>query len=122
MAFVAATSLDTARAFYGDTLGLELASADDYGLMFEAGGTTLRVALVQQVAQASYTVLGWIVTDIRGAVRDLARRGVSVERYSFMHQDDDGIWATPDGVKTACFRDPLGTTRRRSQPGRPRAR
>ena len=116
MAFVAATSLEIARAFYVDTLGLELSSADDYGLMLQGAGTTLRVALVQEVASASYTVLGWIVTDISRTIGDLRERGVAMERYGFMDQDADGVWGTPDGVKIAWFKDPFGNTLSLMQP------
>jgi catechol 2,3-dioxygenase-like lactoylglutathione lyase family enzyme len=116
MAFVAATSLETARAFYGDTLGLELASTDDYGLMFKAGGITLRVALVNTLEPASYTVLGWIVTDIHQAIAELAQHGVAMERFGFMDQDADGVWAAPGATKLAWFKDPFGNTLSLTQP------
>src|SRR5689334_503334 len=106
MAFVAATSLAEARRFYGDVLGLRLLSEDDYGLMFEGGGTQLRVALVRELTPAGYTVLGWSVGDVSEAVRRLVERGVTMERFGFMEQDADGVWTAPGGAKIAWFKDP----------------
>src|SRR4051794_27106042 len=110
MAFVAATSLPVARAFYADVLGLSLTSEDDFGLMFDAGGTLLRVARVEQLVPAGYTVLGWVVTDIEAALKDLVARGVQVERFGFLDQDENGIWAAPGGARIAWFKDPDGNT------------
>jgi len=110
MAFVASTRLETARAFYGEVLGLSLTSADDFGLMFDAGGTVLRVARVEQLTPPGYTVLGWIVEDIAAAVDGLATRGVRMERFGFMEQDARGIWSAPGGASVAWFKDPDGNT------------
>ena len=110
MAFVAATSLADARRFYGEVLGLRLVSEDEYGLMFEGGGTQLRVALVQDLTPAGYTVLGWSVGDVSQAVRELSKRGVATERFGFMEQDADGVWTAPGGAKIAWFKDPFGNT------------
>ena len=111
MAFVPATSLERARAFYGDTLGLTLTGEDDFGLMFDAGGTPLRVARVNDLLPPSYTVLGWVVSDIASAVAELTERGVSMERFSFMAQDEQGVWAAPGGAhRSPAFEDPDGNT------------
>ena len=110
MAFVAATALAEARRFYGDVLGLRLVSEDDYGLMFEGGGTQLRVALVSDLTPAGYTVLGWSVDDVARAVRALGERGVAMERFGFMEQDAEGVWTAPGGAKIAWFKDPFGNT------------
>src|SRR5437588_12783300 len=77
IAFVATTTPSRAKAFYSKALGLKLVSEDDFALVFDAGGTMLRVAIVQQLQPAAYTVLGWIVRDIRRAVLDLAKRRVT---------------------------------------------
>lgn len=110
IAFVAATVPSRAKQFYSKILGLKLVSEDDYAIVFDAGGTMLRVAIVQQLQPASYTVLGWIVPDIGRAVADLAKRRVKFQRYSFLDQDDLGIWNSPSGARVAWFRDPDGNT------------
>ena len=69
VAFVATTDPKRAKAFYAKTLGLHLVSEDGFALAFDAGGTMLRVAIVNALQPASYTVLGWIVPDIESRAR-----------------------------------------------------
>ena len=59
VAFVAATDLRRARAFYERTLGLPVLEQDDFACVLDAHGTTLRVTAVREVARGGYTVLGW---------------------------------------------------------------
>jgi catechol 2,3-dioxygenase-like lactoylglutathione lyase family enzyme len=110
VAFVATARPDEARTFYRDTLGLKLTSEDPFALVFDAGGTTLRVARVEQLQPAGYTVLGWIVDDIAIAMEALVLRGIRFERYSFMQQDEKGVWTAPSGAQIAWFKDPDGNT------------
>src|SRR5437868_349531 len=79
IAFVATTAPSRAKAFYSKTLGLKLVSEDDFAIVFDAGGTMLRVAIVQELQPASYTVLGWVVPDIRRAAVDLSKRRVKFQ-------------------------------------------
>ena len=108
IAFAAATDLGRARAFYEEALGLPLVGQNDIACVFDANGTMLRVTAVPEVSRAGYTVLGWRVTDIAAAARDLASRGVVFIRYDGMDQDGDGVWTTPGGDKVAWFADPDG--------------
>ena len=110
VAFVATAAPARARAFYADSLGLSLVSEDSFALVFDAGGTTLRVSIVQEVRPAGYTVLGWMVPDIGVAVRDLAQRGVAFQRYDGLKQNAQGIWTAPSGARVAWFHDPDGNT------------
>jgi catechol 2,3-dioxygenase-like lactoylglutathione lyase family enzyme len=122
VAFVATTNPSRAKAFYAKTLGLRLVSEDSFALAFDAGGTMLRVAIVQTLQPAPYTVLGWIVPDIAKAVRDLVTRGVMFQRYEWMKQDDLGIWSAPSGARVAWFSDPDGNTLSLTEIDRPRRR
>jgi catechol 2,3-dioxygenase-like lactoylglutathione lyase family enzyme len=108
IAFVATTDPARAKAFYAGTLGLRFVSEDPFALVFDAARTMLRVAVVPQLKPAGYTVLGWLVPDIRRAIRGLVRRGVAFERFDGFGQDEDGIWASPSGAHVAWFRDPDG--------------
>ena len=110
VAFVAARNLDRARTFYRDTLGLRLVSEDRFALVFDAAGTMLRVAAVQEMTTAKHTVLGWQVKDIASTVKTLRGAGISFERYAGMQQDEAGIWNSPSGARVAWFRDPDGNT------------
>ena len=110
IAFVATTNPSRAKTFYAKTLGLKLVSEDDFAIVFDAGGTMLRVAIVPQLQPAQYTVLGWIVSDIRSAATALAKRRVKFQRYPGMDQDDLGIWNSPSGARVAWFKDPDDNT------------
>lgn len=110
IAFAATTDPGRAKAFYAGTLGLRLTGEDPFALVFDAGGTMLRVATVPAVKPAGYTVLGWQVLDIDRAVRGLAEKGVAFERYDGMPQDEQGIWTSPGGARVAWFLDPDGNT------------
>jgi catechol 2,3-dioxygenase-like lactoylglutathione lyase family enzyme len=110
MAFIATRDAARAKAFYRDTLGLRLASEDDFALVFDAAGTMLRVTRVQEVAAASYTVLGWQVTDIATTAKSLQKANIQLQRYPGMQQDELGIWTSPGGARVAWFKDPDGNT------------
>ena len=108
MAFVATRDPARARSFYRDTLGLRLLSEDRFALVFDANGTMLRVTSVHELALAKYTVLGWEVSDITAAAKDLESAGVKLEQYGLKEQDERGIWTAPGGAKVAWFKDPDG--------------
>jgi catechol 2,3-dioxygenase-like lactoylglutathione lyase family enzyme len=107
VAFVTIVDVDKARAFYRDTLGLTPVREDlPFALVYDCNGIMLRLAISKQRANVPGTVLGWEVPDIRDAVHDLMEVGVTFERYSFLEQDDLGIWSAPSGAKIAWFKDP----------------
>ena len=108
IAFTATRDPERAKLFYGQTLGLALVEDSPFALVFSAGATMLRVQKLEVFIPAPYTVLGWKVDDIRATIEALVSRGVVFERYSFMQQDELGIWTTPDGSKVAWFRDADG--------------
>ncbi len=110
IAFVATQDSARARAFYEGTLGLHFVLDTPFALVFEANGTMLRVAKVQEITIAPYTVLGWIVPDIVSTATQLGAAGVVFERYGGLEQDDLGVWTSPDGAHVAWFKDPDGNT------------
>jgi predicted enzyme related to lactoylglutathione lyase len=56
---------------------------------------------------ASYTILNFQVDDIDAAVGELASRGVRLERYDGLGQDEKGI-NRAGGPYIAWFKDPAG--------------
>jgi catechol 2,3-dioxygenase-like lactoylglutathione lyase family enzyme len=110
MAFVGTRHPDAAKAFYRDLLGLRLMGEDKFAVVFDAGGTMLRVSIVQELAPAKYTVLGWQVPDIAATAKELQNAGVKLEQYGFKDQDELGIWTAPGGARIAWFKDPDGNT------------
>jgi catechol 2,3-dioxygenase-like lactoylglutathione lyase family enzyme len=111
IAFVPTRDPAKARHFYEQTLGLDFISEDPFALVFDAQGTTLRIANVSQVegfAPAPFTIVGWRVTNAADTVGDLQKKGVHFERFPGMDQDEKGIWKSPNGAKVAWFKDPDG--------------
>ena len=106
--FLATANAERSRAFYEGVLGLAFVSDEPPALVFQVGGSMLRIQKVHQVYAAPYTALGWAVLDIRGTVLRLSEAGVVFERYEGMQQDEDGIWQSPGGAWVAWFRDPDG--------------
>ena len=111
IAFVPTRDPAKARKFYKETLGLEFISEDPFALVFNARGTTLRIANVSEVkgyTPAPFTILGWQVTNVSDTLGDLLKKGVNFERFPGMNQDAQGIWQSPSGAKVAWFKDPDG--------------
>ncbi|MFN2385094.1 MAG: VOC family protein [Thermoanaerobaculia bacterium] len=50
------------------------------------------------------------MSDLDGALEDLARNGVSIERFPFLPQDDRGVCRFPNGDQVAWVKDPDGNT------------
>ena len=109
VAFAATTRPDAAKAFYREALGLTLVSDDGFALVFDANGTSVRIAKVESFTPQPFTVLGWQVADIRAKVAALAARGVAFERYAGMDQGEAGIWTVPGTTAmVAWLKDPDG--------------
>ena len=111
VAFVPTTDPKRARRFFAETLGLKFVSEDPFALVFDAHGTTLRVANVSSVSgyrPAPFTILGWAVPDIDAVVAELTTRGVQFERFAGMEQDEHGVWTSPSRARIAWFKDPDG--------------
>lgn len=119
IAFVPTRDSGKARQFYEATLGLEFISADPFALVFNAHGTTLRIANVSEVKgfkPAPFTIVGWLVTNASDTVGDLVKKGIRFERFPGMDQDDQGVWQSPNGARVAWFKDPDGNILSITQP------
>ena len=103
----AVDDLEAAKKFYGDTLGLR--TSEHYGLMtlHLAGGRDTLVYPKPDHTPASYTILNFAVDDIDAAVGELVSRGVQLEKYDGMGQDEKGI-NRAGGPYIAWFKDPAG--------------
>jgi catechol 2,3-dioxygenase-like lactoylglutathione lyase family enzyme len=102
--------LAAAKAFYADTLGLEV-EEHPAGLTLKiAGGNGTLVYPKDNHVPATYTILNFPVDDIEQAVDELVKRGVIFERYENL-TDERGIargLATGQGPDIAWFKDPAG--------------
>ena len=100
-----------ARAFYADTLGLEVSEANGMLTLHLTGGGRVLLYPKEDHQPASFTVLNLPVEDIDAAVDELAAAGVTFERYEGMPHDDKGILRPPKpeyGPPIAWFKDPAG--------------
>jgi catechol 2,3-dioxygenase-like lactoylglutathione lyase family enzyme len=106
----AVDNLQTAREFYGETLGLRTRVLDEEnGLMVLhlAGDRDTFVYVKPDFTPATYTILNFQVDDVDAAVEELTSRGVRFERYDGLEQDEKGI-ARGMGPDIAWFTDPAG--------------
>lgn len=111
VAFVPSTDLDRSRRFYEGALGLSVTHADDFALVIDAAGVTIRVTKVGDAFHVQpFTVLGWRVDDIHGEIARLVEQGVEFLRIDGMEQDEAGVWTAPGGTRVAWFKDPDGNT------------
>ena len=103
--------IDSARRFYGETLGL---AVDDAGMgnltvRLPGGGAVLVYPKGPAHEPASFTVLNFQVDDIEAAVDELRAVGVETKIYddAQLPTDDRGIMRR-GGPLIAWFRDPAG--------------
>ena len=74
--------LAKSRAFYHDTLGLEILREDEERIIFRCGlGSQLSVTRSTTGTSDMQTQLAWRVPDIRSELADLRARGVRIEAY-----------------------------------------
>lgn len=104
----AVDDIPRARAFYGETLGLEVSEVEEMGLLVLDGANGTIVYPKPDHRPATFTVLNFPVADVERAVDDLASRGVAFERYPEFDADERGIVRGGGGPAIAWFRDPAG--------------
>ena len=99
--------LAAAKKFYGEVLGLK--TSERYGLLtlHLAGGRDTLVYPKPDHTPATYTILNFQVDEIDAAVDELISRGVELEKYDGLGQDDKGI-NRAGGPYIAWFKDPAG--------------
>jgi catechol 2,3-dioxygenase-like lactoylglutathione lyase family enzyme len=115
------TDMDRSREFYGDILGLPIASQNDERIVFRSGaGTQVVISRSTIGTRDTQTQAAWRVADIRAEVADLRARGVRIEQYEAPDPVTD-----PDGIAdmgfqwAAWFVDPSGNVLAIVQPKAP---
>lgn len=96
-----------AKAFYGETLGLNVSEENGMLSLHIAGGSAVLVYPKPDHVPASFTILNFPVDDIDNAVDGLVERGVRFERYDGFDLDERGIMRG-QGPDIAWFKDPAG--------------
>ena len=109
IAMITTRDRKTAEPFYADTLGLRRKGDDGFAALFSLAGVALRLTEVPGYTAPPHPVLGWEVPDIEAAVAALTGKGVTMNVYEGLGQDERGIWTAPGGsCKVAFFSDPDG--------------
>ena len=106
--FIPISGAERALSFYVDMLKLQFVQDDKFAIVVRSGANLIRLVRMKSVEPAPFTILGWEVADIRSEVAGLAAAGVVFARYSFLEQDEAGIWTAPGGAMVAWFPDPDG--------------
>jgi catechol 2,3-dioxygenase-like lactoylglutathione lyase family enzyme len=101
--------IEKARAFYGDTLGLEVTESNGFLTLHLGGGTDVLVYPKPNHSAATFTILNFPVASVDDAVDELGQRGVRFEIYNEkdLKTDERGIMDGP-GPRIAWFKDPAG--------------
>ena len=102
--------LPAAKAFYGQTLGLDVEEVAAGLTLKIAGGNGTLIYPKDDHTPATYTILNFPIQDIEQAVDELRSKGVTFEQYVNM-TDERGIargLATGRGPDIAWFKDPAG--------------
>lgn len=115
VAMIPCVDLAIARAFYGDTLGLNevdmpITEGQPAAFYQCAQGTMLFVYEREAPSKADHTVAAFVVDDVDEAVDRLIGRGVTFHVYPDMEGaewDERGV-ASSGAQKSAWFSDPDG--------------
>lgn len=104
--------LTKAKAFYGDTLGLDVNEEHGMGLELRlARGARVFLYPKKDHRPATFTVLNFVVDDIDAAVDGLTSAGVRFEHYGGeVATDGKGVHRSPQakGPNIAWFKDSAG--------------
>lgn len=104
--------IEAAKAFYGGTLGLEMADTEQGGVDIKLGnGSKVFVYSKPNHVPATFTVLNFMAADLEQAVDALIAKGVPMEHYDMPDYKTDakGMMRMGEGgAAMAWFKDPAG--------------
>lgn len=109
-ATIAVKSVDTARRFYGEILGLTVEETPEPGVIgFKSGATSLLVYESEFAGTNRATAATWIAgNDLDAIVDTLKSRGVTFEHYDFPGTTRKGDIHEAGDVRVAWLKDPDG--------------
>jgi predicted enzyme related to lactoylglutathione lyase len=100
--------LEKAKAFYGQTLGLEVSETEEGLSLNLKGGNEIFIYPKPDHTPATFTLLNFVVDDVDQTVDDLTQLGVHFQIYNEgeLKTDEKGIFRGKP--KIAWFKDPAG--------------
>jgi catechol 2,3-dioxygenase-like lactoylglutathione lyase family enzyme len=99
--------LPKAKAFYADTLGVDVSEQGGVLALHLGGGHEVIIYPKPNHEPATFTVLNFPVANINQVVDQLTQAGIQIERYEGFDQDERGIMRD-EGRPIAWFKDPAG--------------
>jgi catechol 2,3-dioxygenase-like lactoylglutathione lyase family enzyme len=108
VATIAVKSLESAREFYEQTLGLTKIMENEEVLAFKSGRSTLFVYRSQYAGTNKATAVTWVADEVEDIVKTLKGRGVSFEHYDLPKMTRQGDLHVAGMMKAAWFKDPDG--------------
>ena len=108
VATVAVKSLERAKNFYEQTLGLTKIMENEEVLAFKSGRSTLFVYRSQYAGTNKATAVTWVADEVEDIVKTLKDRGVSFEHYDLPNMTRHGDLHVAGTMKAAWFKDPDG--------------
>ncbi|MBI1881237.1 MAG: VOC family protein [Chloroflexi bacterium] len=101
--------IQKAKAFYSQTLGLEVSEMNGLLNLHIASGSKILIYPKPNHTPATFTILNFPVDNIEAAVDELTKRGVRFEIYNEdeLKTDEKGIFRG-GGPLIAWFKDPAG--------------
>ena len=108
IATVAVRNLETAKAFYENTLGLTKVMENSEVIAFKSGHSTLFVYRSPHAGTNKATGVTFVTAEVDDLVRRLKDRGVTFEHYDLPNLTRQGDVHVAGTMKTAWFKDPDG--------------
>ena len=108
VATIPVSDLDRARAFYGDTLGLEVLWENPASIRFRVGAASELSTFRRPGTRTEHTVAHFEVTDIAATVAELEANGVTFLDYTEGPLQTTNHVARIGPALGAWFRDPDG--------------
>jgi catechol 2,3-dioxygenase-like lactoylglutathione lyase family enzyme len=107
-AYIPATDVSRARAFYEDKLGFKPGHEQAGGVSYEcADGTACFLYPTPNAGTSKASQAFWEVENVESVMAELKGRGVVFEKYDLPGTDANGI-TTGGGAKAAWFKDSEG--------------
>jgi predicted enzyme related to lactoylglutathione lyase len=104
-----AQDIKRARTFYEQNLGLTAEEQSDGGAMYRTGQTGFLVFPSTGKPSGDHTQLGLDVEDLSSTLSELRGKGVKIEEFDLpSFKTVNGIYESPDGSKSAWFKDTEG--------------
>jgi catechol 2,3-dioxygenase-like lactoylglutathione lyase family enzyme len=104
------TDLEKAKAFYAETLGMELLWDNPFSARFRCGDNSELSIFKRAPTLTEHTLAHFEVTDLEALVGDLEAKGVEFLDYTEGPLITTGHIARMGPARGAWFRDPDGNT------------